>query len=93
MTSETREYIIKNDPVSRRLSPARPNPYMNKHVLAIAAAQDGMMPLLPTRQFLDRIDVGSVGTKKLIIQEGVGHQCTRRMVIQMAEFVWALVLA
>ncbi|CAE6474047.1 unnamed protein product [Rhizoctonia solani] len=93
MTHETREYILKHDPISRPTSPERPNPFLNKQILAIVGAQDSMMPILPTRQFLNRIDVGPLGTKKLVIQEGVGHQCTQEMIVQMAEFVWDVALA
>ncbi|KAL5633088.1 hypothetical protein ACGC1H_003548 [Rhizoctonia solani] len=93
MTHETREYILKHDPISRPASPERPNPYLNKQILAIVGAQDSMVPILPTLQFLDRINVGPLGTKRLVIQEGVGHQCTQEMIVQMAEFVWDVALA
>ncbi|KAG9128386.1 hypothetical protein FRC07_014800 [Ceratobasidium sp. 392] len=93
MSSSIRNYIIKNDPVSRKRSPSQQTSFMNKHVLALAGAQDGMIPLLATRAFLDRIDVGPAGTKRLVIQQGVGHQCTREMVREMAKLVWKVVLA
>ncbi|ELU40460.1 alpha/beta hydrolase family domain-containing protein [Rhizoctonia solani AG-1 IA] len=93
MTSVTRNHILKNDPVSCRRNSLRPDPFMNKHILALAGAQDGMIPFTATRQFLDRINVGPIGTKRLIIQQGVGHQCTREMVIEMAELVWAVALS
>ncbi|CAE6435463.1 unnamed protein product [Rhizoctonia solani] len=92
MTSATRNYILKNDPVSRRRNSLRLDPFMNKHILALAGAQDGIVPFLATRQFLDRINVGPLGTKRLIIQQGVGHQCTREMVVEMAEAVWNVAL-
>ncbi|CAE6438980.1 unnamed protein product [Rhizoctonia solani] len=91
MTSATRNYILKNDPVSHRRN-LRPDPFVNKHILALAGAQDGMVPLPATRRFLDRINVGPLGAKRLIIQQGVGHQCTREMVIEMAELVWDVAL-
>ncbi|CAE6428140.1 unnamed protein product [Rhizoctonia solani] len=93
MTRETREYILKHDPISRPATSERPNPFLNKQILAIVGAQDTMIPLLPTRQFLDRINVGPLGTKRLVIQEGVGHQCTQEMIVQMAEFIWDVALA
>ncbi|CAE6472211.1 unnamed protein product [Rhizoctonia solani] len=92
MTSATRSHILKNDPVSGRRSSLRPDPFMNKRILALAGAHDGMVPFLATRQFLDRINVGPLGTKQLIIQQGVGHQCTREMVVEMAKFVWTVAL-
>ncbi|KAF8754150.1 hypothetical protein RHS01_06247 [Rhizoctonia solani] len=79
--------------VSCRRNSLRPDPFMNKHILALAGAQDGMIPFTATRQFLDRINVGPIGTKRLIIQQGVGHQCTREMVIEMAELVWTVALS
>ncbi|KAG8728837.1 hypothetical protein FRC12_021452 [Ceratobasidium sp. 428] len=90
MSSSIRSYIIKNDPVSRKRNSQE---FTNKHVLALAGAQDGIIPLLPTRAFLDRIDVGPTGSKRLVIQQGVGHQCTREMVREMAELVWKVALA
>ncbi|CAE6528987.1 unnamed protein product [Rhizoctonia solani] len=92
MTSATRNYILKNDTVSHHRNSLRPDPFMNKHILALAGAQDGMIPFLATRRFLDRINVGPLGTKRLIIQQGVGHQCTRDMVVEMVEVVWNVAL-
>ncbi|CAE6427350.1 unnamed protein product [Rhizoctonia solani] len=92
MTPTTRNYILKHDPVSHSRSSLRPNPFMNKHILALAGAQDSLIPFLATRQFLDRINVGPLGTKQLIIQQGVGHQCTREMVVEMVEVIWDRVL-
>jgi hypothetical protein len=93
MTAATRNHIIKNDPISRCRGSTRLNPFMNKHVLALAGAQDGMIPLPATRQFMDRINVGPYGTKRLVIQQGVGHQCTREMVVEMTELVWNVAVA
>ncbi|KAF8748361.1 hypothetical protein RHS01_10908 [Rhizoctonia solani] len=92
MSHETREYILKRDPIKTG-KPDRPNPFLNKQILAIVGAQDHMVPILPTRRFLNRIDVGPLGTKKLVIQEGVGHQCTQEMIVQMADFIWDVALA
>ncbi|KAJ1307450.1 hypothetical protein OPQ81_001551 [Rhizoctonia solani] len=92
MTSATRNYILKNDPTSHRRNSVRPDPFMNKHILALAGAQDSVVPFLATRRFLDRINVGPLGTKRLIIQQGVGHQCTREMVVEIAETVWDVAL-
>jgi hypothetical protein len=66
---------------------------MGKNFLALAGAQDGIVPLLATRKFLDSIDVGPTGTKRLVIQQEVGHQCTREMVKEMAKLVWKVALA
>jgi hypothetical protein len=51
-----------------------------------------MVPLLATRVFLDGIDVGPTGTKRLVIQKEVGHQCTREMVKEMSEFIWEVAM-
>lgn len=93
MTPAMRNHIIKNDPVSRCQGSPRPNPFMNKHILALVGAQDCMVPLPATRRFMDRINVGPFGTKRLVIQQGVGHQCTREMVVEMAELVWNVAVA
>ncbi|KAG8700738.1 hypothetical protein FRC08_004474 [Ceratobasidium sp. 394] len=90
--SSIRGHIIKHDPVSRKRNVLQERVFMNKHILALAGAQDGMIPLLATRSFLDRIDVGPAGTKRLVIQQGVGHQCTKEMVKEMAELVWKVAL-
>ncbi|KAG9093844.1 hypothetical protein FRC06_011360, partial [Ceratobasidium sp. 370] len=90
--SSIRSHIIRRDPVSRKRNASQERLFVNKHVLALAGAQDGMIPLLATRAFLDRIDVGPAGTKRLVIQQGVGHQCTKEMVREMAELVWKVAL-
>ncbi|QRV89420.1 hypothetical protein RhiJN_17438 [Ceratobasidium sp. AG-Ba] len=70
ISSSTRSHIIRHDPVSRRRTPSQEILFTNKHVLALAGAQDGIVSLLATRTFLDRIDVGPAGTKRLVIQQG-----------------------
>ncbi|QRV74731.1 hypothetical protein RhiJN_02746 [Ceratobasidium sp. AG-Ba] len=92
ISSSTRNHIIRHDPVSRRRTPSQEILFTNKHVLALAGAQDGIVSLLATRTFLDRIDVGPDGTKRLVIQQGVGHQCTREMIKEMADLVWKVAL-
>lgn len=93
ITSATRSHILKHDPVSYHPKSTRMNPFMDKHILALAGARDEMITLPATRRFMDRINVGPSGSKRLVIQQGVGHQCTREMVGEMTELVWRITLA
>jgi hypothetical protein len=43
--------------------------------------------------FVDALEVGPEGVKKIFVQEGVGHACTNEMVDEAAAFVGQYLLA
>lgn len=63
------------------------NPFLGKHILVLSGADDQLVPWSASKRFVDTLQVGN-GTKKVIVQENTGHECTPRMVEELASFVW-----
>jgi len=83
--------IVKaTDPVytSYKDSSASTNPFFGKKILALAGADDKLVPFSATEKFFNDLNVGAEGKKKLVVAPGVGHECTSDMVKEMADFIW-----
>ena len=52
-----------------------------------------MVPWSASKTFVDRLDVGPDGLKEVILEQGVGHECTKEMVRVMSQFIWEQALA
>ena len=46
------------------------------------------MPFVHSQEFVEKLNVGPQGVKKVVVAPGVGHECTPEMVVQMADFVF-----
>jgi len=46
-----------------------------------------MVPWSVNKSFVDALEVGPEGVKKVFLQEGVGHTCTDEMVDKAADFI------
>jgi predicted esterase len=77
------------DPSSVEASSPNPsqNPFIGKHVLVLSGADDRLVPWSASKKFVEALQVGK-GTKKVIVEENAGHECTPRMVQELAGFVW-----
>jgi len=64
------------------------NPFFGKKVLVLSGADDKLVPWSASKHFVDNLNVGEAGVKKVIVAPGVGHKCTPEMVQAMAEFIW-----
>ena len=87
------EYIKVHDPSSILNDPSSlvdpsQNPFFGKHVLVLSGADDKLVPWSASKRFVDELQVGPGGTKKVIVEEGAGHECTPQMVRELARFVW-----
>ncbi|KAF8510957.1 Alpha/Beta hydrolase protein [Hysterangium stoloniferum] len=83
------EYIRHHDPGSvdsASHDPSR-NPFLGKHILVLSGAADTLVPWSASKRFVDELQVGS-GTKRVFLEEGAGHECTPKMVQELASFVW-----
>ncbi|KAF8575436.1 alpha/beta-hydrolase [Ramaria rubella] len=83
------EYIKTQDPSSTDPSSSDPrqNPFLNKHILVLSGAVDPVVPWIASEKFVRALQVGN-GTKKVIVEENAGHECTPYMVKELASFVW-----
>ncbi|KAF4574275.1 hypothetical protein EYR36_005608 [Pleurotus pulmonarius] len=63
------------------------NPFLGKKILVLRGATDRIVPWSASARFVQGLEVGKRGVKKVIAQEGVGHLCTLEMTKWMAEFL------
>jgi len=83
------DYVKTHDPSSAEVSSDDPsqNPFIGKHILVLSGADDQLVPWSASKKFVDALQVGN-GTKKVVVEERAGHECTPRMVQTLASFVW-----
>ncbi|KAF9452323.1 alpha/beta-hydrolase [Macrolepiota fuliginosa MF-IS2] len=80
--------INKRDPVTKafdRLDDA--NPFLGKKILVLSGGADKLVPWEASRSFVEALEVGSNGVKKVIVQEGIGHECTKEMLEALSTFI------
>lgn len=83
---DLKDLVAKMDPAS--LVQGVTNPFLGKKVLVLSGADDTLVPWTASEEFVtQRLSVGANGLKKVIVYEGVGHECTERMVQEIAAFV------
>ncbi|KAJ3553520.1 hypothetical protein NM688_g3567 [Phlebia brevispora] len=84
-----REYIERNDPArAPYTSPDTSNPFFSKKILVLSGGDDPLVPFVHSKEFVENLNVGQKGVKKVIVSPGVGHECTPEMVKEMADFIW-----
>jgi len=83
-------YIKIHDPCSVDASSSDPsvNPFLGKDILVLCGAEDKLVPWAASKEFVEKLEVGSAGTKEVIVEEGAGHECTAKMVQALGKFVW-----
>ncbi|EMD33315.1 hypothetical protein CERSUDRAFT_87199 [Gelatoporia subvermispora B] len=81
--------VKKDDPASAPYtSTGAENPFLDKKVLVLSGGDDKLVPWAASQTFVDTLEVGPRGVKKVVVAPGVGHECTPDMVKEMAKFVW-----
>ncbi|KAF8149806.1 hypothetical protein B0H34DRAFT_678769 [Crassisporium funariophilum] len=60
------------------------NPFLGKKVLILSGEEDTLVPWTASSDFVNGLEVGKDGLKKVIVQKGVGHKCTKEMVKEAA---------
>ncbi|KAG9011100.1 hypothetical protein FRB94_009243 [Tulasnella sp. JGI-2019a] len=84
-----RSYIVKHSPTSSSYNTAsKLNPFLDKEVLVLSGASDRLVPWSHSEPFIDALVVGDKGRKKVVLQEGAGHELTADMHIEAATFAW-----
>ncbi|KAF8806085.1 alpha/beta-hydrolase [Phlegmacium glaucopus] len=80
--------INKSDPAFKNYkSLDSSNPFLGKKVLVLSGKEDPLVPWSASEGFVDALEVGPEGVKKVFVQEGVKHACTKEMVEEAASFV------
>jgi len=63
------------------------NPFLNKRILVLSGAADKLVPWSASETFVNNLKVGS-GIKKVVLEDGAGHEVTAKMVEEASAFVW-----
>jgi fermentation-respiration switch protein FrsA (DUF1100 family) len=80
------EVIKRESPVIT--SAAGKNPFFGKKILVLAGGKDELVPWVFSEAFVERIEVGEGGVKKVVVYPDVGHAFTASMEEDVADFVW-----
>jgi len=64
------------------------NPFFGKKILVLAGGKDELVPWAFSEPFVEQIEVGEDGVKKVLVYPGVGHAFTASMLDDVANFVW-----
>lgn len=76
------------DPVADAYSSSsQENPFLNKRILVLSGKDDKLVPWSASEVFVDRLNVGERGVKRVKLYPGVGHELTDEMVTEMANFI------
>jgi len=63
------------------------NPFLGKRVLVLSGETDKVVPWEASKDFVEKLEVGPQGVKTINLCTGVGHECTKEMVHEMARFI------
>lgn len=64
------------------------NPFIGKRVLVLSGEKDRLVPWDASSAFVEGLEVGKTGRRKVRLQEGVGHEYTKEMKGALIEFFW-----
>jgi len=78
--------IEKESPVSALVTGR--NPFFGKKILVLAGGKDELVPWVFSESFVEQIEVGEEGVKKVVVYPDVGHAFTATMEEVVADFVW-----
>ena len=68
------------------------NPFLGKKILILSGGIDTIVPYSSGKEFVEKLQVGKDGIKKVVIVPDAGHECTTAMVAEMAQFIYTEVL-
>jgi len=80
------ELIKRESPVSAPVTGR--NPFSGKKILVLAGGKDELVPWVFSESFVERIEVGVEGVKRVVVYPDVGHAFTASMEEDVAKFVW-----
>ena len=64
------------------------NPFIGKKILVLSGEKDKLVPWDASSAFVEGMNVGREGRRKVLLQEGVGHEFTEEMRRALIEFFW-----
>ena len=75
------QVIERHDPASKDYGSVDPqsNPFIGKQVFVLCGEKDEDVPWTAGAEFVEGLEVGATGTKRVRVYPGVGHSCTDEM--------------
>jgi len=67
---------------------APPGTFAGKRILALVGADDTLVPWSASRAFVEALDVGERGKKRVVVLSGVKHEYTDEMREELFRFFW-----
>ncbi|KAJ7573852.1 Alpha/Beta hydrolase protein [Mycena floridula] len=84
------QVILRSDPASQPYQAKdSTNPFFGKKILVLSGGSDSLVPWDASQSFVEGLQVGS-GVLKVVVEEGMGHNCSPLMIQEMASFVYGL---
>ncbi|KAJ3800670.1 Alpha/Beta hydrolase protein [Lentinula aff. detonsa] len=68
------------------------NPFFGKKILVLSGGADPLVPWDASQSFVEKLAVGPLGYKKVVVQPNTGHTVTPEMVKEFLEFLKGVVL-
>ena len=72
---------------------APPGTFVGKRILVLGGADDTLVPWSTSRAFVEALDVGEHGRKRVVVQPGVKHEFPDEMREELFRFFWEEALA
>ncbi|KAG1847600.1 Alpha/Beta hydrolase protein [Suillus subluteus] len=63
------------------------NPFFGKKILVLSGKDDKLVPWVASAEFVEGLEVGDGGVKRVVVEEGAGHECTNGMRKEAGLFV------
>ena len=67
---------------------APPGTFVGKRILVLGGADDTLVPWSTSRAFVEALDVGEHGKKRVVVQPGVKHEFPDEMREEVFRFFW-----
>lgn len=81
-------YIRQHDPSNLPYHTSNvSNPFIDKKILVLSGGIDTLVPWTASQAFVERLEVGQGGVKKVVVVSDAGHECTAAMVAEAAQFL------
>jgi len=78
--------VERESPVSASVTGK--NPFIGRKILVLAGGKDELVPWVFSESFVEQIEVGEEGVKKVVVYPDIGHAFTASMAEDVASFVW-----
>ncbi|KIK46012.1 hypothetical protein CY34DRAFT_463591 [Suillus luteus UH-Slu-Lm8-n1] len=63
------------------------NPFFGKKVLVLSGKEDKLVPWAASAEFVEGLEVGDGGVKRVVVEEGAGHEWTEGMLKEANKFM------